>query len=95
MPDDKKVTSGPLRCTVQQLMHIAAINYYLGLGAHIFLKFGDLLGSVADECLLPLGKNIGPSRAVNLHAAGDMNERKLCFASSGGMKRAKTSPSMR
>jgi hypothetical protein len=24
-----------------------------------------------------------------------MNERKLCFASSGGMKRAKTSPSMR
>jgi hypothetical protein len=30
-------------------MHIAAINDYLGLGAHIFLKFGDLLGSVADE----------------------------------------------
>jgi hypothetical protein len=30
-------------------MHIAAINDYLGLGARIFLKFGDLLGSVADE----------------------------------------------
>ena len=59
VPDDKKVTSGPLRCSVQQLMHSATINDYLGLSAHIFLKFGDFLGSVADEFLLPLGKNIG------------------------------------
>ena len=53
MPDDQEVTFGLLRCSVQQLMHIATINDYLGLGAHLLLKFGDLLGGEADESSPP------------------------------------------
>jgi len=60
VPDDKEVTLGLLHSLVQHFMHIAAINDYLSLGAHIVLKFGDLLGGVADELLLPLGNDMEP-----------------------------------
>jgi len=60
--DDQEVTLGLLCSSVQQRMHIAAINDYFCLGAHILLKLGNLRGGVADERLLPLGKDMGSSR---------------------------------
>jgi len=64
------------------------ITSALGLGAHIFLKFGDLLRGEADDRLLPHRVDVGSARAVNLQAAGDMNERKPCFKLSGHLRGA-------
>jgi len=58
--DDQEVTLGLLCSSVQQRMHIAAINDYFCLGAHILLKLGNLRGGVADERLLPLGRTWDP-----------------------------------
>jgi len=69
-------------------MYIAAINDYLGLGAHL-LKLGNFLGGVADKFLLPLRKDPGPSRAVNLHPRGDVNERKPRLKLSGYLRGAR------
>ena len=66
---------GLLCCPVQRFMNITAIDDYLGLGAHFLLKLIDLFRGETDDLLFPRRIDIGPSRAVCLHAIGDMNKR--------------------
>lgn len=82
VPDDQEVTLGLPRRAVQLLMQIAAFNDDFGIRAHVLLKFGDLLGGVADDRLLPHREDWGSSGAKNLDACGGTNERKRRAVSS-------------
>lgn len=73
---DEEVGVGLLGGLAEGIRDVATSDEDIGVGAHFFLEAGHVLGSVANEFLIPEGIDVVAARSPGLDAGGDMGERE-------------------